>query len=89
MLAGRLRSAPVHPETHAHIMRRVQRYIEEEVAKALLTGIRRERWSGAAADSACRRLRTLAIRLIDDDRGREHAWDLSRRFDNHPIDDLL
>jgi hypothetical protein len=70
-------------------MRRVQRYIEEEVAKALLTGIRRERWSGAAADSARRRLRTLPIRLIDDDRGREHAWDLSRWFDNHPLDDLL
>lgn len=55
----------------------------------MLTGIRRRRWSGAEADSAHRGLGRLPVRLIDDRRNRKRAWELARRFDNHPIYDLL
>ena len=65
------------------------RLLLEEVSNALLAGIRRGRWSGAAADGASRRLHQLPLRLLDDRRDLLRAWDLSRRFDNHPISDLL
>jgi predicted nucleic acid-binding protein len=60
-----------------------------EVANALLTGVRRRRWSGAAADIAWELLRRLPVRLADEPRDVERAWDLARRYDNHPIYDLL
>jgi len=65
------------------------RILLEEVANALLSGIRRRRWSGADADLAHRALGRLPVRLIDDERDRERAWELARRFDNHPLYDLL
>jgi len=68
---------------------RAPRILLEEVANALLTGVRRRRWNGAAADLAHRELGRLPIRLIDDDRDRDRAWELARRFDNHPLYDLL
>ena len=34
-------------------------------------------------------LRQLPIRLIDEPRDLDRAWDLARRYDNHPIYDLL
>jgi predicted nucleic acid-binding protein len=61
----------------------------EEVSNALLTGVRRRRWSGTAADTARSLLRQLPVRLVDEPRDLERAWDLARRYDNHPIDDLL
>lgn len=61
----------------------------EELANALLTGVRRGRWSGAAADAAYSLLRELPVRLIDEPRDLDRAWDLARRYDNHPIYDLL
>lgn len=65
------------------------RLLMEEVSNALLTGIRRGRWDGAAADSAHALLLDLPIRLIDDGRDLRRAWDLARRYDNHPIYDLV
>ncbi len=65
------------------------RLLLEEVSNALLTGIRRGRWSGADADAACGRLRVLPVRLQDDRRDLNRAWDLSRRYDNHPVYDML
>ncbi len=65
------------------------RLLLEEVSNALVTGIRRQRWSGAEADSAFRRLRELPVRLVDDGRDLRRAWDLSRRYDNHPIYDMI
>lgn len=65
------------------------RLLLEEVANALLTGVRRGRWSGAAADAAYSLLRELPVRLIDEPRDLDRAWDLARRYDNHPIYDLL
>jgi predicted nucleic acid-binding protein len=65
------------------------RLLIEEVSNALLTGIRRKRWSGAAADRAHTLLGQLPVRLVDEPRDTERAWDLARRYDNHPIYDLL
>lgn len=65
------------------------RLLMEEVSNALLTGVRSGRWSGAAADSACGLLRQLPVRLVDEPRDLDRAWDLARRYDNHPIYDLL
>ncbi|MBA3311531.1 MAG: type II toxin-antitoxin system VapC family toxin [Nocardioidaceae bacterium] len=65
------------------------RLLLEEVANALLTGCRRQRWDGAAADEAYQRLRQLPISLVDEAADRDRAWDLSRRYDEHPIYDML
>jgi predicted nucleic acid-binding protein len=65
------------------------RLLMEEVANALLSGVRRARWSGAAADAAYRLLRGLPVRLIDERRDLDRAWDLARRYDNHPIYDMV
>ncbi|HEY6538009.1 MAG TPA: type II toxin-antitoxin system VapC family toxin [Candidatus Dormibacteraeota bacterium] len=65
------------------------RLLFEEVANALITGIRRRRWSGTDADAALRRLADLPVRLLDDGRDRRRAWELSRRYDNHPFYDML
>jgi predicted nucleic acid-binding protein len=65
------------------------RLLMEEVSNALLTGVRRRRWSGAAADAAQTLLRDLPVRLLDEPRDLDRAWDLARRYDNHPIYDLL
>lgn len=65
------------------------RLLMEEVSNALLTGVRRRRWSGAAADEAQRLLRHLPVRFVDGQRDLVRAWDLARRYDNHSIYDLL
>ncbi len=65
------------------------RLLMAEVSNALLTGVRRRRWSGAAADAAHGLLRQLPVRLVDEPRDLDRAWDLARRYDNHPICDLL
>jgi predicted nucleic acid-binding protein len=65
------------------------RLLMEEVSNALLTGVRRGRWSGAAADSAHALLRDLPVRLVDEPRDLDRAWDLARRYDNHPIYDMV
>ena len=65
------------------------RLLMEEVSNALLSGVRRRRWSGASADTAHTLLRQLPVRLVDEPRDLERAWDLARRYDNHPIYDLL
>jgi predicted nucleic acid-binding protein len=61
----------------------------EEVSNALLTGVRRKRWTGAQADTAHSLLVELPVRLLDEPRDRTRAWDLARRYDNHPIYDLV
>ena len=65
------------------------RLLMEEVSNALLTGIRRRRWSGAAADAARAVLRRLPVQLVDDPRDLDRAWDLARRYDDHPVYDML
>lgn len=65
------------------------RLLIEEVSNALLTGIRARRWSGVAADKAHALLRELPVQLIDEPHDLHRAWELARRYDNHPIYDLL
>jgi predicted nucleic acid-binding protein len=61
----------------------------EEVANALLTGIRRGRWDGAAADAGFDLLRALPVDLVDQRRDLDRAWELSRRYDEHPVYDMV
>ncbi|MGH7763734.1 MAG: type II toxin-antitoxin system VapC family toxin [Candidatus Dormibacteraceae bacterium] len=60
-----------------------------ECANVLAAGVRRGRWSGRSADSAYRRLKSLPVRVINDGRHLDRAWELSRRYDNHPVYDML
>jgi predicted nucleic acid-binding protein len=72
---------------HADLL--APRLLIEEVSNALLTGIRTRRWSGTAADKAHTLLRELPVQLIDEPHDLHRAWELARRYDNHPIYDLL
>lgn len=67
----------------------VPRLLRQEVADVLLTGCRRGRWDGVAADLAFRGLSTLPLAVMDDPRTLELAWELSRRYDNHPVYDMV
>jgi len=60
-----------------------------ETANALLTGIRRGRWDGAAADAAAALLDALPLRRADLPRDQERAFELARRYDNWPVYDML
>jgi predicted nucleic acid-binding protein len=61
------------------------RLLMEEVSNALLTGLRAGRWDGMDADEARALLRALPVRLADAPGDLARAWELSRRYDNHPI----
>lgn len=65
------------------------RLLLEEVSNALLTGIRRRRWSGAQADSSFELLNRLPVQLADTRADLDRAWELSRRYDQHPLYDML
>lgn len=60
-----------------------------EAMNALLTGVRRQRWDGEAADAASSLIAALPITLHDDGDDRHRAWELARRYDNHPIYDMV
>jgi predicted nucleic acid-binding protein len=61
----------------------------EEVANALLTGVRLDRWSGGEADQAFTLLRSLPVSVVDQPADLDRAWELSRRYDEHPVSDML
>jgi predicted nucleic acid-binding protein len=65
------------------------RLMPQEVANALLTGVRRGRWSGADADASFTILRRLPMSLLDDAVDIDRAWELSRRYDQHPVYDMI
>ncbi|MBA2640169.1 MAG: type II toxin-antitoxin system VapC family toxin [Nocardioidaceae bacterium] len=65
------------------------RLLIEEVANALLTGCRRARWSGPEADAGFRLLLRLPVELADSSADVKRAWELSRRYDDHPVYDML
>src|SRR5438309_262912 len=65
------------------------RLLLSEVASALLRGLRRRRWSGVEADEGFEALRRLPVQLLDDVRYLDRAWELARRYDNHPVYDML
>lgn len=65
------------------------RLLLAEVANALLSGLRRTRWSGAEADAAFVRLLSLPVEVADQPSDLERAWELSRRYDEHPVYDMV
>jgi len=65
------------------------RLLREEVANGLLTGIRRQRWTGQDADRAFRQLDAMPVAYVDEMADLRRAWNLSRRYDEHPIYDLV
>lgn len=65
------------------------RLLLEEVANALVTGIRRGRWSGSEADIAYSLLQQLPLELVDERQDLDRAYELSRRYDEHPVHDLV
>lgn len=60
-----------------------------ECASALAAGVRRRRWTGAQADAAYDLLAELPVQAVGDRRYLDRAWEMSRRYDNHPVDDML
>jgi predicted nucleic acid-binding protein len=60
-----------------------------EAANALLTGIRRKRWSGADADRAAALLSRIPVRRIDTEADVTRAFELARRYDNWPVYDMV
>jgi predicted nucleic acid-binding protein len=60
-----------------------------ECASALAAGVRRRRWTGAAADAAYGLLTRLPVQTVSDRRYLDRAWEMSRRYDNHPVYDML
>jgi predicted nucleic acid-binding protein len=65
------------------------RLLLEEVANALLTGVRRDRWTGGEADQAFALLLSLPVALVDYAEDLAGAWELSRRYDEHPVFDMV
>lgn len=61
----------------------------EEVSNALVTGVRRRRWSGAQADAAYAILGQLPLAVRDVPADLDRAFELSRRFDEHPVYDMV
>jgi predicted nucleic acid-binding protein len=60
-----------------------------ECASALVAGVRRNRWTGIEADAAYGLLMRLPVKAVSDRRHLDRAWELSRRYDNHPVHDML
>jgi predicted nucleic acid-binding protein len=65
------------------------RLLREEVANALLSGVRRQRWDGIAADAAFELLTRMPVSYVDGPEDLRQAWELARRYDEHPIYDLV
>jgi len=60
-----------------------------ETSDALLTGIRRGRWSGADADAAQARLERIPLQRSDVASDLARAFELARRYDNWPVYDMV
>jgi predicted nucleic acid-binding protein len=65
------------------------RLLREEVVNALLTGVRRRRWTGGQADAAYALLQRLPVSELDVAADRDRAYELSRRHDEHPLYDMV
>lgn len=74
-------------EAHEPVL--APRLLREEVGNALLTGVRRRRWTGAQADVAYGLLQRLPVAERDLPIDRDRAYELSRRHDEHPLYDMV
>jgi len=75
--------------THANDSVVAPELLYVECASALVAGVRRNRWSGMDADAAYGLLMRLPVKSVSDRRHLDRAWELSRRYDNHPVYDML
>ncbi len=90
---------PSDPEGSAHqLLRRLAlagdalhgpHLVIQESANALLTGVRRGRWTSAEADDAFGALDRLPLIRHASNNDLERAWDLARRYDEHPFYDMV
>jgi len=60
-----------------------------ETSNALLTGIRRGRWSGADAGAAQAMLERIPLQRSDIASDLARAFELARRYDNWPVYDMV
>jgi predicted nucleic acid-binding protein len=60
-----------------------------ESSNALLTGIRRGRWDGEAADGAFAALAEIPVVSADTQKDWARAFELARRYDNWPVYDMV
>ena len=60
-----------------------------ESSNALLTGIRRGRWDGEAADAAFAQLAQIPIVVADGPDDWQRAFELARRYDNWSVYDMV
>jgi predicted nucleic acid-binding protein len=65
------------------------RLMWEEALNALLTGVRRARWTGEQADVSAALLGRMPIVAVADQRDRSRAYELARRYDNWPVYDMV
>jgi predicted nucleic acid-binding protein len=63
--------------------------IRLESANALLSGIRRRRWDGEAADGAFTQLGRMPVVIADTPADWDQAFELARRYDNWPVYDMV
>ncbi|MCX6397187.1 MAG: type II toxin-antitoxin system VapC family toxin [Propionibacteriales bacterium] len=61
----------------------------QEAGNALLTGVRRGRWTPAQADEAFGELDRLPLIRHAVNNDLERAWELARRYDEHPFYDMV
>ncbi len=63
--------------------------LAQEVGNALLTGVRRDRWDGLEADTMFGLMCQLPVTVLHDSAHVARAWELSRRYDEHPLYDMV
>lgn len=61
----------------------------QETADTLLSGVRRRHWTAAQADESFTILDRLPIVRHAENNDLERAWDLARRYDEHPFYDMV
>ncbi|MBA2509563.1 MAG: type II toxin-antitoxin system VapC family toxin [Nocardioidaceae bacterium] len=54
-----------------------------------MTGVRRDRWDGLEADTMFGLMCQLPVTVLHDSAHVARAWELSRRYDEHPLYDMV
>ncbi|MCW2783719.1 MAG: vapC3 [Marmoricola sp.] len=79
----------MHRLARAGVVLHAPHLLIQEAGNVLLTGVRRGRWTPAEADEAFGDLDRLPLVRHADNNDLERAWELSRRYDEHPIYDMV
>lgn len=73
----------------AHVDLHAPHLLFQEAGNALLTGVRRGRWTPDEADESFGLLDRLPVIRHAESVDLIRAWDLSRRYDEHPLYDMV